>query len=196
MLQHLKRMERENEILSSLNRLGIATRKQLQVMNNLGGERNANRILANMEKDGTVKSIRMDQKIYYNPEKGKKENKGQMLHKLMRNDLYIHLGTPSDWRIEQSVEFEMSGEVITLVPDATFRRNAEFHFVEIDNKQSMKTNKDKIDKYHYLSKLIFQQYNHTPTVIWYTAINRRKEDLQGYCEKKGVKNILYGLGEI
>lgn len=179
MLAQVKRQQRDEQILLSLDSLTYATREQLQIINNLGGDRNAQRVLSRMEKDKLLLAARMEKKIYYLSNKGKqiigsnqgKLNKKEITHVLMRNDLYIKLGMPSDWKKERPVKW---GEN-KLIPDATFRKAGEYHFIEIDNQQTMATNTEKIKKYKELSHVIFKQYNHRPTVIWYAASDLRKK---------------------
>ena len=193
--QQLKKQQREEQILLSLDNLTYATRNQLQVVNNLGGDRNAQRILQRMEKDGLIKAARYEKKIYYLSNKGKQQigsdqselKKSQIIHALMRNDLYIKFGMPADWKKEYRMKW---GENI-LIPDATFKSNGEFHFIEIDNKQTMATNIDKIKKYRELSHAIFNQYNHTPTLIWYTNSDVRRRKLSEACKKAGVKYVMH-----
>ncbi len=191
----MKRQQREEEILSRLDDLTYATRKQLQAINNLGGDRNAHRILLEMEKDKLINSIRTEQKVYFLSNKGKEligSNQGELkkswiTHTLMRNDLYIKLGMPDTWRKEKQVKW---GEN-KLIPDATYMNSGEYHFVEIDNQQTMTKNIDKIKKYKDLSHIIFQQYNHRPTLIWATLSSVRAQKITDACTKEGLKFIVY-----
>lgn len=195
MLQQVKRQQREEKILSSLDELTYATREQLQIINNLGGDRNAQRILQRMEKEKLINAVRYEKKIYYLSNKGKQQigsnqgelKKSQIIHVLMRNDLYIRLGMPKEWYKERPVKWGDN----KLIPDVTFKRNGEFHFVEIDNRQTMKTNEEKIKKYKELSHVIFQQYNHRPTIIWYSLSEIRKKKLKQLCEKYSIKYRIY-----
>lgn len=195
MIQQKNRQKREERILLCLNELNFATRKQLQIIEDLGGDRNANRILHRMEKDKSLSSIRNEQKIYYLSNRGKerigsnqsKLKRNKIKHTLMRNDLYIKLGMPNDWKNESTSKFNND----ELISDARFSRNGQFHFVEIDNVQTMKTNYDKIKKYKELFNLIYKQYFHHPTLIWYTLSEVRKEKLQKACEKSGIKYQIY-----
>ncbi|WP_373892764.1 replication-relaxation family protein [Virgibacillus sp. CBA3643] len=195
MIQQQKRQQREEKILLHLDSLTYATRKQLQIISNLGGDRNAHRILHEMEKDKTISSIRTEQKVYFLSNRGKQQigsnqvelKKSWITHTLMRNDLYIKLGMPKKWYKEKPVSWGDN----KLIPDATFMRNSEYHFVEIDNQQQMTTNIDKIKKYKDLSKAIFHQHKHTPTLIWYSLSPIRKEKLQAACEENGVKFKIY-----
>ncbi|WP_229720282.1 replication-relaxation family protein [Oceanobacillus neutriphilus] len=178
-----------------MDSLTYATREQLQVINNLGGDRNAQRILSRMEKDKLLLVSRMEKNIYYLSNKGKQiigSNQGQLnkkevVHVLMRNDLYIKLGMPSDWKKERPVKWGNN----KLIPDATFKKAGEYQFVEVDNQQTMATNIDKIKKYKDLSQMIFKQYNHRPTVIWCVASELRKKKIKDLCEKHGLKFQVY-----
>lgn len=194
--QQRKRQQREEQIMLSLANLTYATRNQLQIVNNLGGDRNAHRILHRMEKDKLISSIRTGRKIYFLSNKGKNvigseqgELKKKMItHTLMRNDLYIKFNRPNDWAKE--VPIKQNGEIV-LIPDAMFTKNDQYHFVEIDNKQSMRTNYDKIKRYADLFKMIFKQYKHHPTLIWYTLSDVRKQKLGDECKKYGIKFITF-----
>jgi hypothetical protein len=191
MLQAEKRRLREEKILCTLDSLGFATRKQLQLIEQLGGDRNAHRILKEMEKDKLIGSQRTEQKIYYVAARGRdaigstKEElrTGKMKHTLMRNELYICLGMPSDWRTEVPVTW---GEN-KLIPDAMYHLKGEVHFVEVDNTQPMRANYDKIKKYSELSRLIFESKKHLPTLIWCTVTAARIVKLEEACKKAAVK---------
>lgn len=195
MLQQVKRQQREEKILSSLDELTYATREQLQIINNLGGDRNAQRILQRMEKEKLINAVRYEKKIYYLSNKGKQQigsnqgelKKSQIIHALMRNDLYIRLGMPKEWYKERQIKWGDN----KLIPDVTFRKHGEYHFVEIDNRQTMKTNEEKIKKYKELSHVIYQQYNHRPTIIWYSLSEIRKKKLKQLCEKYSIKYRIY-----
>lgn len=191
MIQQVKKNLRQEKILLRLDKFNFLTRKQLQAMEDLAGDRNAHRILNDMEKDKLLLSYRMEQKVYYMSNRGKERigsnqgdlKKGQIKHTLMRNDLYIKLGMPIDWRNEKPSTWGDN----RIVPDATFKRNGEFYFVEVDNLQTMRTNIDKIKMYKDLGTAVFNQFKHHPTVIWYTLSETRKEKLESECRRIGVK---------
>ena len=195
MIQQEKWKQRQERILLRLDKLTYATREQLQVIENLGGDRNAHRILHRMEKDKAIKSIRAERKIYFLSNRGKEQigskqgelKRSWITHTLMRNDLYIMLGQPKDWRKEVPINFNAD----QLIPDAMFKRDGKFHFVEIDNEQAMRTNYDKIKKYKELERVILGRYKHKPTLIWYTLSSARKEKLQEACEKAGIQFKIY-----
>ncbi|HSH25628.1 MAG TPA: replication-relaxation family protein [Massilibacterium sp.] len=187
--------QRHEQIMLSLDDLTYATREQLQIINNLGGERNAQRILQRMEKDKLIKAVRFEKKIYFLSNKGKQQigstqgelKKSWIQHTLMRNDLYISLGMPDTWKKEYPVKWGDN----KLIPDATFKRNGEFVFVEIDNQQTMQTNNEKIKLYKDLFKAIFNQYVHHPTIIWYTLSEIRKDKLKEACSRAGIRFKVY-----
>src|SRR5699024_3878690 len=161
------------------------------IINNLGGERNAQRILQRMEKDKLIKAARYEKKIYYLSNRGKQQigstqgelKKSWIQHTLMRNDLYISLGMPDSWKKEYPVKWGSN----KLVPDATFKRDGNFVFVEIDNQQTMQINKEKIKLYKELCKAIFNQYDHHLILIWYTLSDNRKGKIKEACTKAGIK---------
>lgn len=195
LVQQEKWIKRQEQILSRLDELTYATREQLQVIENLGGSRNAHRILYRMEKEKTISSVRMERKVYYLSNRGKERigskqgelKRSWITHTLMRNDLYIKLGMPDSWRNEQAIKW---GDK-QLIPDATFITDNQYHFVEIDNQQAMRTNYDKIQLYKELSRVIFKQYGHHPVLIWYTLSEIRKGKLKDACKKSGLKFEIY-----
>mgnify|MGYP001337969445 CR=1 FL=1 len=195
MIQQKKRIQREERILSRLDEMNFATREQLQVIEGLGGDRNARRILNEMERDKLLLSVRYDRKIYYLSNRGKerigsnqsKLKRDKIKHTLMRNDMYIKLGMPSDWKKEYPVKFGTE----TIIADAMYQEKGVFHFVEVDNVQTMKINYDKIKKYKQLFELIKRQYNHVPILIWYSLSDTRKSKLQDACVKNGLKFKIY-----
>ncbi|HLR71975.1 MAG TPA: replication-relaxation family protein, partial [Pseudogracilibacillus sp.] len=119
--------------------LTYATSEQLQLINNLGGNRNARRILFEMEQDNLIKSTMHERKIYYISNKGSdfigkgntRLNKTEIQHALMRNDLYIELGMPPTWKKEAKL---LVNDKVVLISDARFKRDNRYYFVEIDNK--------------------------------------------------------------
>ncbi len=195
MIQQEKRRRREEKILLRLDELNFATRKQLQILEHLGGDRNAHRILYQMEKDKLLAAVRCEKKIYYLSNRGKERvgsSKGKLKrdkikHTLLRNDLYIKLNMPTDWKNEVPVNFHDT----TIIPDAIYKDNGIFTFVEIDNVQTMKTNYEKIKKYKELSRVIFNKYRHHPVLVWYSLSETRKEKLRITCEKYGIKYQIY-----
>src|SRR5699024_3039765 len=143
-----------------------------------------------------IKSLRHEKKIYYLSNRGNDRicksqsrlKKSWITHTLMRNDLYIKLGVPGNWKREVPVK---QNEEVVLIPDAMFTDGGRFCFVEIDNRQSMRTNYDKISTYKLLFKSIYREYGHHPTLIWYSLSTIRKDKLETSCKKAGIKYKIY-----
>ncbi|PAE20476.1 hypothetical protein CHH80_10705 [Bacillus sp. 7504-2] len=182
-----RREKRIDQILLLLKKCDYLTREQLQRMINLGQTRNAQRVLRDLSE--YVSSFTDDRrKVYYlssagreRVQAGKVRKKTAMVtHFLMRNDLYISVGRPSTWRNE----VEITVNDISLIADAAFISNKLHHFVEIDNKQSMAKNVQKIKKYKKLST-----YNPHFLLVWVTSTPYRKKKIESLCV--GLKFKIY-----
>jgi hypothetical protein len=197
-----KKKQRQELILSSLSKLKFATREQIQSIHGLGSDRNALRILRELNDYMHVKT-HDGRNVYYLSALGRdvvgteEEMKwnSQVDHHLMRNDLYIYLGMPRDWEIERRIEFKYQASLtlkdMYVVPDARFIKDGIHHFVEVDRTQSMVENKKKLTLYQHLVPAIKQQYGHTPVLIIYTLTNLRKEKLQALCKEYGISCKVY-----
>ena len=203
----MRPQERKSTILLSLGeKLGFATRKQLQIIHGLGGERNATRVLNSLSEYLHIK--RSNQNIYYLNQKGR-EMVGcdrdlkwniQAEHYLLRNDMYIHFGMPSDWRIEERVKFKIqvdkSLKEMSIVPDATFSIEGRFHFLEVDRTQSMHDNIKKIKQYALLQEAIVKQFTVKPLIVFYTVTKSRKEKLEQLCKTNNLECIVLCTDDI
>ncbi|MEN2468221.1 replication-relaxation family protein, partial [Ornithinibacillus sp. JPR2-1] len=104
---------RQEQILLSLKKLDYLTAKQLNKIHDLKSDRNARRILQQMS--SYLSSFYDGQKIYYLSKEGREKINCNIIrtkittakHYLMRNDLYIHLKQPANWRNEVKM---ISGE--------------------------------------------------------------------------------------
>lgn len=191
-----EKIRRHERILSNLSELTYATREQLQIINKLGGDRNARRILLEMEREGLIKSVRYDKKIYYISNKGNdyigkgnsRLNKKEIQHVLMRNDLYIKLGMPKTWKKEAQI---IVNDEVVLISDARFNVGDKYYFIEIDHKQSMKTNIEKIKKYKEVFRMMYREFGYHPKLIWYTLSDVRKQSLAKACQNHAVNYQIY-----
>lgn len=187
-----QKIARQERILSILADLTYATSEQINSLANLGSNRNARRILYEMECDKLIDSVRRESKVYFLANKGGdligKENprlkRSQIDHAVLRNELRAILNFPKDWRNE--VPIKINGKVI-VVADAVFTLNNRIYFVEIDNRANMQTNNTKIKKYAD----IIRNLNNPATLVWYTLIESRKKKLRDTCEKYGINCELY-----
>ncbi len=193
---------RQEEILWTLDKLGFATRSQLQQIHDLGSMRNANRILSNMRE--YLNFFRLFENVYYlnkngidflGLEKEPLKKNMQIEHYLMRNDMYIYYDFPKDWQIEKPIHFkarvDIGGGIFqtkerTIIPDAQFTVNSIYHFLEVDNQQQMKENRKKIELYKELTASIKETYKQTPTIIFYTSSENRKKKLDEWCDRAGL----------
>jgi hypothetical protein len=189
-----KSLERQEQILMSFKKLDYLTRKQIQKLHDLKSDRNARRIIQQMEP--YLSYFYDGQKIYYLNKEGREKVNCDVVrskittanHYLMRNDLYIHCGQPESWVNE--IKF-VSGEgkkQITVVPDARFIKDKKYHIVEVDNTQKMKKNKVKIDKYRRLIER--NSFKGMPKLIWVTTTEYRRKALLELCEGLDVEVYL------
>ena len=175
--------QRTESILYSLKRLGFMTRKQIQVLHELGGDRNASRVMKDLEE--YVSSFRDNEKVYYLNKEGRErigckkvlKRSNQFRHYIMRNDIYIAYNCPETWK--QEVKMKVQG-IATIIADALFTENGKYHIVEIDHEQKMSANRLKMEKY---KKLIdCHVFEKPPKFIWYTCTEHRRHQLQKLCD--------------
>lgn len=186
--------QREESILLLLKRFDFMTRDQLRRYFRIGTVRHTNRILEGLSdylmriRDGT-------QTIFYLNKHGRqyvdcvkiRKKGGHIQHTVMRNDLWLHYGCPSDWRSEIKVS---DGKAAVII-DAMFTQSLRYHFVEVDNTQAMAENRAKIKRYKELhdNGLLAKQLGHYPTVVWLTTTELRRQQLQDACEALPITKV-------
>lgn len=177
---------RGEQILLSLKSFDYLTTKQLQHLHDLKSDRNAYRVIKQLD-PYLNHFIDDNKKVYYLNKKGREAVDSTKIrkktttakHYLMRNDLYIHLGKPASWSNEVKMKYKSDNDEITVVADAYYRTE-KHHIIEIDNVQKMHKNKIKIDKYRRLiEKGVFKGM---PELIWVTTTPYRKQVLQEMCD--------------
>ena len=180
-------MERQEQILLSLKKLDYLTTRQIQKLHNLKGDRNAYRVIKALEP--YISYFYEGQRVYYLSKEGREKINCSTIrtkittakHYLMRNDLYIHLNQPRDWKNEvKLISGEGTKAEIVVIPDARFIHNGKYHIVEIDNQQKMKKNKVKIDKYRRFIER--NSFKGMPKIIWVTTTEYRRKTLLELCE--------------
>ena len=163
-----------------MKKLGYASRSQLQKLHRLGGERNARRVLDDL--GDMVCTVRLHENVYYLSKEGRervgcdrvlKKTNHQLLHHLIRNDLYLAYGCPSTWK--QEVKLEVPG-VVTVIADALFTKDNRYIICEIDHTQKMQENREKIRKYRQLIDLE-GAFKYPPGFVWVTTTEYRKQQL-------------------
>jgi len=169
------------------------TRSQLQKVHNLKGDRNANRILNDMNE--YLCSFRHEiEKVYYLSKEGRDRIKCDVIRKktpniqhfLLRNQLWIHLKCPSTWENE----IKISVGDISIVCDAKYLDGNIPVFIEIDVSQPISVNKKKIEKYKKIQELTQQPFR----LVWLTELESRRPKLNALCS--GLKSRVFTLNEI
>lgn len=152
MLKSEIRKEREAQILSRLNKLGVSGVWELMRLNvgglGEGGRRNALRILNEMEEKGLVDSFRRELKIFCVSGRGF----GHWEHRMMINKFLIKKGLFDKAKIEPQVT--INGKEFRpdfIIPLVTNPQTAkEWAYYEVDRKQKRKANQDKTQRYKEL----------------------------------------------
>jgi HSP90 family molecular chaperone len=186
---NIEREKRIDQILLLLKRCDYLTRDQMQRMLNLGQTRNAQRILSELTEYISYFTENR-KKVYYLNTEGRERVQAEKVRKktalvnhfLMRNDLFIAVGRPVSWKNEVKI----SVNDITLIADAAFISNKLHHFIEVDYKQSMSKNIQKIKKYRTLST-----YNPQFKLIWVTTTPYRKKRIEELCKDLNTKVYLW-----
>ena len=182
--------QRNEQILLLLKKFDFLTRDQLNSYFKLGTVRNANYVLRSLSE--YLKTIREGyQSIYYLSREGReyvdcekvRKKGGHVQHIVMRNDLWLYFKCPNDWRNEVKI----SDENTSVVADAVFTRNGFYHFLEVDNLQSMKENRAKINRYKELSDSLVKQFGYFPTLVWLTTTEHRRKQLESACNGLNFK---------
>jgi Replication-relaxation len=167
-------------ILLSLKKLSYLSRSQIQALHDLGGERNAQKILKSMSE--YLNSFREGETVYYLSKEGRERIGASRVNKktttaqhyIMRNTLYIGYQSPETWKNE--IRFSVEG-IATVICDATFTHGEQRYIIEVDYTQKMNVNKAKIQKYKKLIDAgVFE--NVPPKFVWITTTEYRRKQLQ------------------
>jgi hypothetical protein len=174
-----------------MKKLGYLSRSQIQRIHQLGSDRNARKVLANMKQ--YLSSFRDGESIYYLNKEGRervdskavRKKTMQVKHYLMRNEIYIAFDKPDTWRNEVKRGTKNTGAFIC---DAEFIFNGKTHFVEVDHQQKMSANRSKIEKYKkFRDASLLKNF----TLIWVTTTEYRREQLGRICANAGLNYLIY-----
>ncbi|MED1614385.1 replication-relaxation family protein [Aneurinibacillus migulanus] len=195
-------MERQEQILLSLERFNFLTRSHIQRLHRLGGDRNAQKVLRQME--AYLHSFREGYDTVYYLNKSGREMIGakkqvkrtlQTTHNLMRVDFFFHMGCPPHWFNERKVEI---GGKVCVIPDALFFKDKQYNFLEVDNRQTMAENKAKVHKYRKMFESgVFQNdknFGYFPTLHIVTVNKSRMKRFREICD--GLPFQVYLIDEI
>ncbi|MFS0819694.1 replication-relaxation family protein [Lysinibacillus sp. 1P01SD] len=173
------------------------TRDQLSRYFNLGKKRNTNRVLHNLSsylssiRNGyeTIYYLNNLGRIYVDCDKVRKKG-GHVQHTIMRNEFWLFYKSPRDWKNEVKI----SDGTTSIIVDGMFSRNGFQHFLEVDNLQTMKENREKIKCYKLLMDSLVKQMGYYPTLVWLTTTELRRQQLEASCG--GLKVKVYTFEEI
>lgn len=106
---------------------------------------------------------------------------GHIEHALLRNEAWLALGKPKDWRIEAAFKFGPR----TIIPDAISQEGANLRIIEIDRKQKADVNREKLRTYADLQRAYRQHGRVEPEVIFVTITEGRAMMLRKMAEDTG-----------
>lgn len=183
-----KRVEREEQILLSLKKLDYLTRSQIQKLHDLGKDRNATRILKNME--DYINHFREGENIYYLSAEGRKRvgatkarrRSSDAMYYIWRNYIYMKYGCPDTWESDVKID--------GITADATFTVNGKLYVVETD--RLPQNNEEKIAKYREL--LDNGAFETTPIFIWVANTEFSKMKLEDALQ--GLNSEVYLLNDL
>lgn len=196
-------------VLSTIDRLGVVTVKQLHYILKYDNYRKTCRVVQKLEPYLNVERSR--QKIVYLNKEGRqmigsnREVKKSALfeHMLLANEVFIHYNCPLTWKREYVIEtsdlnfIKVKGLNLQpknkIVCDAFFERNGYCHFIEIDNTRKMVDNKKKIEKYLEMWPEIRKRYSN-PKLCIFTKSAQRKKTFRELL--RNVPNEVYCFSEI
>ncbi|WP_272031236.1 replication-relaxation family protein [Oceanobacillus kimchii] len=198
-IHHAKKFrDRTMTILCKLDELAVADGRQLQEICALGGTRNTNRILARIESDGYLRSFRRQQKVYVLSKKGRevigsdrKVSSGYLEHALIRNDIYLALGMPTDWRIEAPVTYTGKyNRKYRIIPDVITTVKSRLMFIEVDRAQRIQENRKKIELYADLQARYYRKTMKSPPAVrFYTVSDVRAEKLRRIVREVNAMDV-------
>ncbi|MGE7020385.1 replication-relaxation family protein [Solibacillus cecembensis] len=188
---------REEKILLLLQKFDFLTRDQLNQYFHLGTIGNANKVLYKLTdylstiRDGyeTIYYLNSLGREYVGCDKVRRKG-GQVKHTIMRNEFWLFYKSPVDWKNE----IKISDGTTNIIVDGIFTRNGFQHYLEVDNFQTMKQNREKIKRYRTLMDSIVKQMGYYPTIVWLTTTELRRNQLEKACE--GLKCKVYTLEDI
>ena len=176
-------INRQMAILATIRKLQFATRRHLMSVHDMGGIRNANRIMGDL-KPYVSKAMQGKEYVYYLNKEGhamfgeddKVVSRGKLAHALLRNEAWLHLFCPDDWQIETDIRYIKNKEKKKIVPDVKFRDEENIlHAVEVDRSQKMKVNEEKLKNYEEFTQIYKQKHNGKMPVIHFFTVTKYRE---------------------
>ncbi|MBE7104471.1 hypothetical protein FT637_15860 [Bacillus cereus] len=203
-MQTHMQINRQMAILATIRKLQFATRRHLMCVHEMGGIRNANRIMKDLS-SYTSKVIHNKEYVYYLNQSGHKlfgEGKvvhhSRLSHAILRNEAWLHLFCPDDWQVETEIRYIKDNKKKKIVPDVKFRDDDSIlHAVEIDRTQKMLVNDGKLKCYEDFTKIYKHKYNgKVPVIHFFTITKYREKKLEQLAAKYDVFVKVYVIQEI
>lgn len=205
--------QRVENLLTTIDRLGVVKIKHLLAIHDLKSYRNACRIITTQLRPFIHETYYQNEKVMYLNKKGKefigseKEDikiSQRTLHDLLRNEVYIYLRCPIDWKNEYVLEVKQKQNKLGInfgnlnvvakkkvIADAAFSRNGYFHLVEVDNERKMIDNRKKIESYR---EVLPAYKDKLPILMFFTKTEHRKQKLEEWL--KGLRSEVKTFDEI
>jgi len=199
----VQKQKRQQEILSTIRMLQFATQRHLMCVHDMGGIRNAHRILKEMRHYTNVTYYKKEYVYYLNKDgralfgdKQRATPVNKLAHCMLRNEAWLHCHCPDDWTIEPELRYTKNGKSMRIIPDAMFKKDGALQCVEIDRTQKMLKNEEKFKRYVEYSVLYKQKYNKIPIIHFFTITHYRKQKLEQLADKYQVYTIVTLIPEI
>ncbi|MCP1124542.1 replication-relaxation family protein [Bacillus sp. 3103sda1] len=200
---HLK-INRQMSILATIRKLQFATRRHLMCVHDMGGIRNANRIMSDLTPYVSKTMYGKEYVYYLNKDghdlfgdDGKVVSRGKLAHALLRNEAWLNLYCPDDWQIETEMLYTRNGEKKRIIPDVKFKDDEGIlHAVEIDRSQKMKVNEEKLKKYEEFTFIYKKKYGKVPVIHFFTVTPFREKKLEQMAAKYEVFAKVYIIQEL
>lgn len=201
--EHIK-LNRQMTILTSIRKLKFATRRHLMAIHDMGGIRNANRILKDLS-PYVNKVVHQKEHVYYLNKNGRElfddtekiVPNSRLAHSLMRNEAWLYLFCPDDWRIEEPIRYKINDKKQTIIPDVKFKgEEGILNAVEIDRTQMMNVNSEKMSRYKEFTYYYKNKYNgKVPVIHFFTLTEYRQKKLEQLAAKYDIYVKVYVLRE-
>ncbi|MED3327534.1 replication-relaxation family protein [Bacillus thuringiensis] len=201
---HIK-INRQMMILTSIRKLKFATRRHLMAIHDLGGIRNANRILKDLS-SFVNNAVYKKEHVYYLNKNGRElfdDNEkvipnSRLAHSLMRNEAWLYLFCPDDWQIEAPIRYKVNDRKKTIISDVKFRDDdGILNAVEIDRKQTMNINAEKMNRYGEFTVYYKNKYNgKVPIIHFFTLTSYRQKTLEQFAVQQGVYAKVHVIPEV
>lgn len=176
-------------IIGALDKGGIMTARQLWQLDvgglGSGSVRNCLRVLREMERDGILVSRHVGVKLFSLREKGLKF--GFWEHRLLLIDFLIY----RDWFDDSMLEVPIRVDgVEVLKADAGVLIDGKWHFIEVDRRQKLKANKEKIKRYRGLNNVnLWVVCDDVRVNFWKKELNNVDKIIGGKFETGGRSHL-------